>query len=257
MGDLGSVPGLEISSGGGHSNPLQCSCLENPMDRGACWATVQGVAKSRTWLSNQAHSTQWYIIGTQSSYLCVKKVCPLISVDTHTHHYTKIVKIYHPPKSFLVSQCNHVSCVCVFSSVQSLSDVWLFATPGTAARQASLSITNSRSILKPMSSESGMPSNHLILCRPLLPLSIFPSTRVFSNESALCIRFPQYWSFSINPSNEYSRLISFRMDWLDLPAVQGTLESLLQHHSSKASILWHSALFIVQLSHPYVTTRKS
>src|SRR5574340_983400 len=105
-----------------------------------------------------------------------------------------------------------------------------------------------------------MPSNHLILCRPLLPLpSIFPSIRVFSNESALCIRWPKYWSFScsISPSNEYSGLISFRMDWLDLLAVQGTLKSLLQHHSSKASILWHSAFFIVQLSHPYMTTRKT
>ena len=110
-----------------------------------------------------------------------------------------------------------------------------------------------------MSSESVMPSNYLILCHPLLPPSIFPSTRVFSDESALCIRWPKYWSFSFNisPSNEYSGLISFRMDWLDLPAAQGTLKSLLQHHSSKASILWHSAFFIVQLSHPYMTTGKT
>ena len=122
-----------------------------------------------------------------------------------------------------------------FSSVQSLSRVWLFATPWTPARQASLSITNSRSLLKLMSIESVMPSNHLILCRPLLlPPSTFPSIRVFSNESVLCIRWPKYWSFSfnINPSSEYSGLISFRMYWLDLLAVQGTLKSLLQHHKS-------------------------
>ena len=135
-----------------------------------------------------------------------------------------------------------------FSLVQSLSCVRLFVTPWTAACQASLSITNSWSLLKLMSIESVMPSNHLILCRPLLLLpSIFPSIRVFSNESALRIRWPKYWSFSFNisPSNEHPGLISFRMDWLDLLAVQGTLKSLLQHHSSKASILWHSTFFIV------------
>ena len=146
-----------------------------------------------------------------------------------------------------------------FSSLQSRSCVWLFVIPWTAARQASLSITNSRSLLKLMSIESVMPSNHLILCRPLLPLpSIFPSIRVFSNESALRIRWPKYWSFSINisPSNEHPGLISFRMDWLDLLAVQGAPKSLIQHHSSKASILQHSAFFIVQLSHPYITTGK-
>ena len=144
----------------------------------------------------------------------------------------------------------------LFSSVQSLSRVQLFATPWTAAHQASLSITNSRSLLKPMSVELVMPSNHLILCHPLLPPSIFPSISIFSNESVLRIRWPKYWSFSfsISPSNEYSELISFRMDCLDLLAVQGTLKSLLQHHSSKASILRRSAFFIVQLSHPYVTT---
>ena len=147
----------------------------------------------------------------------------------------------------------------MFSSVQSLSCVWLFATPWTAARQASLSITNSWSLLKLMSIELVMPSNHVILCCTLLLLpSIFPSIRVFSNESVLCIRWPKYWSFrfSIRPSNEYSRLISFRMDWLDFLAVQGTLKSLLQNHSSKTSILQHSAFFIIQLSHPYMTTGK-
>ena len=147
-----------------------------------------------------------------------------------------------------------------FNSVQSLSRVQLFATPWTAARQASLSITNSWSLHKPMPIESVMPSSHLILCHPLLLLpSIPPSIRVFSNESALSIRLPKYWSFSftISPSNEHSGLISFRMDWWDLLAVKGTLKSLLQHHSSKASILWCSAFFIVQLSHPYMTTGKT
>ena len=147
-----------------------------------------------------------------------------------------------------------------FNSVQLLNCVRLFATPWTAAGQASLSVTNFQSLLKLMSIESVMPSNHLILCHPfLLSPSIFPSIRVFSNESALCIRWPKYWSFifDISPSNEYSGLISFRIGWFDFLAVQGTLKSLLQHHSSKASILWHSAFFIVQLSHPYMTTGKT
>ena len=147
----------------------------------------------------------------------------------------------------------------IFSSVQLLSHVQFFATPWTAACQAPLSITNSQSLPKLMSIESMMPSNHLILCHPLLLLpSIFASIRVFSNKSVLCIRWPKYWSFSFNisPSNDYSGLISFRMDWLNLLAVQGTLKSLLQHHSSKASILLHSAFFIIQLSHPYMTTGK-
>ena len=145
-------------------------------------------------------------------------------------------------------------------SVQSLSPVQLFVTPWTAAHQASLCITNSRSLLKLMSIKSVMPSNHLILCRLLLLLpSIFPSIRVFSNESVLHIRWPKYWSFSfsISPSNEYSGLISFKVDWLDLLAVQGTLKSFPQHHNLKASILQCSAFFIVQLSHPYMTTGKT
>ena len=141
-------------------------------------------------------------------------------------------------------------------SVQSLSHVLLFATPWTAAHQASLS--NSWSLPKLMSIESVMPSNHVILCRPLLlSPSIFPSIRVFSSESVLHIRWPKYWSFSFSPSNDYSGSISFRMGWLDLLAVQGTHKSLLQHHRSKASILQHSAFFIVQLSHPYMTTGKT
>ena len=144
-----------------------------------------------------------------------------------------------------------------FSSVQLLSRVRLFATPWIAARQASLSITNSRSLLKLMSNESMMPSSHLILCRPLLLLpSIPPSIRVFSSESTLHMRWPKYWSFSFNisPSNEHPGPISFRKDWLDLLAVQGTLKSLLQHHNSKASNFQHSAFFTVQHSHAYMTT---
>ena len=163
-----------------------------------------------------------------------------------------MVRNYHHP---LI-----VSVFSSFSSVQSLSPVQLFATPWIAARQASLSITNSRSFLKPMSVESAMPSKHLILCRLLLLLPpIRPSIRVFSTESALRMRWPKYWSFSfsISPSNEHPGLISFRMDWLDLLAVRGTLKSLLQHHSSKASIFRCSVFFIVQLSHPYMTTGKT
>ena len=170
---------------------------------------------------------------------------------------------------FQIWKCVHQGCILLpcllnlyaeFSSVQSLSRVWLFATPWTAARQASLSITNSWSPPKPMPIELVMPSSHLILCCPLLLLcSIFPSIRVFSNQSSLCIRWPKYWSFSFSiiPSKEILGLIFFKMDWLDLLAVQGTLKSLLQHHSSKASILRHSAFFTVQLSPPYMTTGKT
>ena len=143
-------------------------------------------------------------------------------------------------------------------SVQSLSHVQFFVTPLAAARQTSLHITNSRSSLKLTSIESVMPSSHLILCCPLLLPSTPPSIRVFSNDSTLCMRWPKYWSFSfsISPSKEYPGLISFRMDWLDLLTVQGALKSLLQHHSSKASILWCSAFFMVQLSHPLILLEK-
>ena len=168
---------------------------------------------------------------------------------------SKLVITFLPrSKHLLISWLQSPPAV-IFSSVQSLSRVWLFVIPWTAACQVSLSIANSRSLLKLMSIESVMPSNHLILCRPLLLLpSIFPSIRVFSNESTLRIRWPKYWSFSFNisPSNKHSGLISFRMDWLELLAVQGTLRSLLQHHSSKASILRCSAFFTVQLSHQYM-----
>ena len=149
--------------------------------------------------------------------------------------------------------------LCTISSVQSLSCAQLFVTPRTAARQASLPITNSWSLLKLMSIESVMPSNHLILCHPLLlPPSIFPSIRVFSNEPAFCIRWPKYWSFSfsISPSSEHPELISFKIDWFDLRAFSGTLKSLLQPRNLKALIFQHSALFMVQLSHPYMTPGK-
>ena len=164
------------------------------------------------------------------------------------------VKIF--AKYQLWERCQNLVCV---HSVQLLSCVWLFATPWAAAPQASPSITNSWSPPKPMSIELVMPSNHLILCCPLLLPSVFPSIRLFSNESALLIRWPKYWSisFNISPSDEHPGLISFRMAWLDLLAVQGTHKSLLQHHSSKASIILCSAFFTVQLSHPYMTTGKT
>ena len=164
------------------------------------------------------------------------------------------------PGTWWSSPITGLLAITYFSSVQSLSRVWLFATPWTAAQQASLSINNSRSLIKLMSIKSVTPSSHLILCRPLLLLlSIFPIIRVFSNKSSVHIRWLKDWSFSFNisPSNEHSGLISFRMDGLDLLAVQGSLKSLLQHHSSKASILQSSAFFMVQFSHPYMTTGKT
>ena len=168
------------------------------------------------------------------------------------------MRIFH--WSHDLTSCNYRIWRGILSSVQfSLSVVSDSATPWTSASQASLSIISSRSLLKLMSVESVMPSNYLILCRLLLPPSIFPGTRVFSNELTLFTRWPKYWSFSFNisPSNEYSGLISFRMDWLDLHAAHGTLKSLFQNHSSKASILQRSAFCIVQLSHPYMTTGKT
>ena len=181
---------------------------------------------------------------------------PLLWQQTNTLRITLEVSLQQKIWILYIRILEVLQC----SSVQSLSRVRLFMTPWTAACQASLSITNSWSSLRLMSIESMMPSNHLILCHPplLLP-TIFPSIRVFLDESILRIRWPKYWSFSfsISPSNEYSGLISFRVDWLDLFTVQGALKSLLQCHSSKASILWCSAFFIVQLSHPYVTTGKT
>ena len=178
----------------------------------------------------------------------------------HTIMVIRIIKTYFVQFfcAFLPLLLN-IFCFC-FSSVQSLSHVWLFATPWATARQASLSITNSRSPPKLISIELVKPSHDLILCCPFLLLpSIFPTIRVFSNESAVHIRWPMYWnfSFSFSPFKEYSGLISLKIDWFDILAVQGTLRSLLQCHSWKASILQHSAFFIVQLSHPYMTTGKT
>ena len=172
--------------------------------------------------------------------------------------WVSVYQFHNPVNSgvfvFQTKQCKDILVV-----VQLLSNIRFFATPWTTALQASLSFSISWSLLKLMSIESVMPSNHLILCRPILLSSIFPSIRVFSNDSALHIRWPKYWSFSysISPSNEYSGLISFRIDWFDLLAVQGTLKSLLQHHISKASILRHSAFLMAQLSHLYMTTGKT
>ena len=219
-GDLGSIPGSGISPGGGNGNPLQYSCLENPMDRGA-WQATQSMGLQRVgydWAHRQG---------------CKNTLCDTLMMNT---------------------------CHLISQSVQLLSRVQLFATPWITAHQASLSITSSQSLLTLMSIESAMPYRHLILCRPLLLLPpIPPSIRVFSSESTLHMRWPKYWSFSfsISPSNEHPALISFRTDLLDLLAVQGSLKSLLQHHSSKASILWRSAFFTVQLSHPYMTTGKT
>ena len=194
---------------------------------------------------------------------------PFVKIIRDVKNWSKIHNILFPTRKTICCE-DHFMLECLnyrhskylryFSSVQSLSRVQLFVTPWVAARQASLSITNSLSLLKLMSIESVMPSSHLILCQPLLLLPpIPPSNRVFSNESALRMRWPKYWSFSfsISPSNEHPGLISFRMEWLDFLAVQGTLKGLLQHHSSKASILWHLAFCIVQLSHPYMTTGKT
>ena len=192
-----------------------------------------------------------------------------MKVDIHTlYHLTYLYDLRLASVPDPLSN-NLIDFVQLLSSRTEVSSIWfssvtlsvqLFVTPWTTARQASLSITNSQSLLKLMSIELVMPSNHHILCCPLLLLpSIFPSIRIFSNESALGIRWPKYWNFSFNisPSSEHSGLISFRMDWLDLLAVQGTLKSLLQQEISKASILWCSASFIVQLSHPYTTTGKT
>ena len=178
------------------------------------------------------------------------------------HTFISPLCLFNPHQGLCISLVfmRNLTCKTAIRSVQLLGRVWLFETLWTAAHQASMSITNSQSLLKHMPTESVVPYNHLILCCPLLLLpSIFPSIRVFSNESVLLIRWPKYWSFSfsIRPSIEYSRLMPFGIDWLDFLAVQGALKSLLQHHSSKASIFQHSAFVTVQLSHPYMTTGKT
>ena len=192
----------------------------------------------------------WSTVDLQNyvNYCCIAKWFRYISISMYIYRYIHLFLYILFPYGLS------------FSSIQPLSHVQLFATPWTAARQASQSITNSQSLLKLVSIELVTPSSQLILCHPLLFLpSIFLSIRVLSNESVLHIRWPKYWSFSfsISPSSEYSGLISFRMDWLDLLAFQGTLQSLLQHHNSKASILQCPAFFIGQLSHPYMTTGKT
>ena len=236
------------SPGEGTGNPLQYFCLENPMDRGA-WQTMGLQKVGHDW------ATTWCDDDNLYSNLSKKNVFLFLNLEPCR-------KVYH----FCAFQCyleySIISDTDIvsnqFNSVQLLSPDRLFVTPWTAAHQTSLSITNSQSLLKLVSIELVMPSNHLILCHPLLlPPSIFPNIRVFSNESVLHIRWPKYWSFSFNitPSNEHSGLISFRIDWLDLLAVQGTLKRLLQHHSSKASILQCSDFFIVQLSYPISNTK--
>ena len=248
-------PDLGRSPGGGHGHPLQYSCLENPYGQrilvgDSTWGCKE--LDTAVWLST-AHSA-----GQLSTIL-------FFNIAPHQRYFAGCF-ISLIASSFEVL-AHHLIYLCYIlakflSSVQFSSVAQLVpdsATPWIAACQASLSITNSCSPPKPMSNESMMPSNHLILCRPLLLLpSIFSSIRVFSNESTLCIRWSKYWSFSfsISLSNEHPRLISFMMDWWDLLAVQGTLKSLLQHYSSKTSILRHSAFFIVQLSHPFMTTGK-
>ena len=270
--DMGLIPESGRSPGKGNGNPLWDSCLENPMDRGVWHAISMGSQKvpcgfdpwvGHNWVSEHT----FFLMGHTSTVLKNQKCIIKYEIRSGSH-----TSVPHLPSLFLQTKQGLVCSLhrkpnsdskyllwVQFSSVQSLSHVWLFATPWTAAHQASLSVTNPWCPPKPMSIESVIPFNHLILCRPLLLLPlIFLSIRVFSNESALHIRWPKYWSFSFNisPSNEYPGLISFMMDWLDLLAVQGTLKSLLQYHSSKASIFQRSAFFIVQLSHPYMTTGK-
>ena len=232
-----------------------------------CWATREAhrnqIVPSNQGLHWYRYSSfyslaNWLVQRAPSLHNIVSILC-LLSNLLCAGHCAEDFRSFNPINYFCKVD-TIIICSVQFSSVQLLSRVRLFATPWTAARQASLSITNSQSLLILMSTESVMPSNHLILCCPLLFFpSIFPKIRVFSDESVLHIRWPKYWSFSssISPANEYSGLISFRMDWLDLLAVQGTLKTLLQHHSSKASILQCSAFFTVQLSHPYMATGKT
>ena len=221
------------------------------MDRWSWLATVHGVTKSQTWRRDYDLEVCLIYNGRNSSVQ--------FSSFQSLSHVWLFATPWIAARQASLSITNQLPSI-QFSSVQFLSCVQLFVTPWTAACQASLSITNSWSLLKLMPIESVMPSSHLVLCHPplLLP-SIPPSTRVFSNEWTLRMRWPKYWSFSfsINPSNEHPGLISFRMDWLDLLAVQGTLKNLLQHHSLKASVFWRSAFFTVQLSHPYMTTGKT
>ena len=251
-------------------NLMGCSSPDSPVHgilrpRILKWIAIP-FSRGSSWLREQTQIScfagRLFTIGATRE----AQYCLLISIQGQEfilqpiwHCFYQLLIFCFQPINSSANNLSTKTLIQAFSSVQSLSHVQIFVTPWTAVCQASLSITNSWSLLKLMSIESVMPSNHLILCRPLfLPPSIFPSNGVFSSESVLHIRWPTYWSFSFSssPSND-SGLISFRMDWLDLLAIQGTLKSLLQHHSSKASILWRSALFIVQLSHLYMTTGKT
>ena len=230
------------------------------MDREAWYIADHGVTKSWTRLTDWSELIHLQWCWKKWEIALINKMCIQKKSFVLEIHKTLITPSIIPLLHFFFLHLPLKRCSVQFSSVQSLSLVWPFMIPWNTARQAALSITNSWSSPKPMSIKSVMPSNHVILCHPLLLLpSIFPSIRAFPNESALRIRWQKNWSFSFNisPSNKYPGLMSFRMDRLDLLAVQGTLKSLLQHHSSKALILWCSAFFTVQLSHPYMTTGKT
>ena len=256
---LGSIPGWGRSPGEGNDYPLQYSCLENsPWTEEPGGLQSMGSQRVRCYCATHTFTSfQWYMV-LSHMIIChlyiffggvsIQIFCPFLSwIICFLVWLLRVLCIFWIQVIYQICVLP-VFLPSLFSSVQLLSRVRFFATPWITAHQASLSITNSQSPPKPMSIQSVMPSSHLILCCPLLLLpSIFPSIRVFSNESALHIRWPKYWSFSFNisPSNEHPGLISFRMDWLDLLAVEGTLKSLLQHYSSKASILRCSAFFTV------------
>ena len=230
----------------------------DPRDRWLCGLLRPSVVRSLSW----AHG---HLSSKHRELPDISKCCPrtVLSLRPGLHCSTKQLISTVPtfqkfPCIRLQERTEQLGQAAAFFVIQSLSCVWPFGTPRIAARQASLSFTIFRSLLKLMSIESTIPSSHLMLCCPLLPVfSIFPWITVFSNESAFCIRWPKYWNFSSSPSNEYSWLVSFRIDWFDLLAVQGTLKSLLQHHSLKISVLQHSAFFMVQLLHLYMTTGKT
>ena len=267
LADAAWHPGIWL--GGGTRAGFQCPLPSNWASLSTAWTTIHWVT---AWRWNLNSSGKSYIL----RFLSIpQQVFPLLSKPTRANSNRQwrtgelgVLQFMGPQwvgHDLVTEQQRTTDWMrftpsVPFSSVQPLSRVWLFATPSIAGHQASLSISNSQSLLKLMPIESVMPSSHLILCRPLLLLPPTPpSIKVFPSESTLRMRWPKYWSFSfsISPSNEHPGLISFRMDWLDLLAVQGTLKSLLQHHGSKTSIFQHSAFFTVQLSHPYMTTGKT
>ena len=282
MGSYSLLHGIFLIQGFnmGLGNPLQYSCLENLMDRGDWWAIVHGVSRKALDTTARLHfhalekkmATHSSVLAWRIPGTAEPGGLPSMGLHRVGHNWSDLtayttggfwVTIWVLREANITSYStnlnNHRHTACTYiSSVQSLSRVWLFATPWI--RSMSLSITNSRSSLRLMPIALVMPSSHLILCHPLLLLPpVPPSIRVFSSESTIHIRWPKCrsFSFSISPSNEHPGLLSFRMDWWDLLAVQGTLKSLLQHHSSEASIFQCSAFFTVQLSHPYMTTGKT